>query len=98
EAIALHCGLDSLRAAEIRSGVFGQPLVRGDGLAGVAVSLSHTRSLAVALAFDDAHPMGIDLEEIGRGFQEEMESQLSSREKEIARAAPFGREIALAML
>lgn len=49
---------------EIGSGVFDQPLIVGGGesLQGMSVSVSHSDSFAVAVAFHRAHPLGIDVD------------------------------------
>lgn len=51
-----------LRRIEIRSGIYGQPLLRHPRAGAVEVTVSHSHGLAVALAFPAAYPMGIDLE------------------------------------
>ena len=53
-----------LRRIEIRSGVYGQPLVHHPRAGGTHVSVSHSHGLAVALAFPAQYPMGIDLETV----------------------------------
>ena len=57
-------------------GVFGQPLVEYPLLHHAEITLSHTESFAVALAFPRAHPMGIDLETIDPGRAETIKSEL----------------------
>jgi 4'-phosphopantetheinyl transferase len=51
-----------LRQIEIRSGIYGQPIVRHPRIGSADVTVSHSHGLAVALAFPAAYPMGIDLE------------------------------------
>ena len=53
-----------LRRIEIRSGIYGQPLVHHPAAGAADVSVSHSHGLAVALAFPAAYPMGIDLETV----------------------------------
>ncbi len=53
-----------LRQIEIRSGIYGQPLVRHPRAGGVEVSVSHSHGLAVALAYPAEYPTGIDLETV----------------------------------
>ncbi len=57
----LHPELDP-RAVAIRPGVLEQPVL--SGVHGLGISLSHAGPVAVAVAFPDACPMGIDLERI----------------------------------
>ena len=53
-----------LRRIEIRSGVYGQPLVHHPRVGSAEVTVSHSHGLAVALAFSAEYPMGIDLETV----------------------------------
>lgn len=57
----LHPDLDP-RAVAIRPGVLEQPVL--SGVLGLGISLSHAGPVAVAVAFPEACPMGIDLERI----------------------------------
>jgi 4'-phosphopantetheinyl transferase len=61
-ALGALFGEPDLRRIEIRSGVYGQPLVRHPRAGAVEVSVSHSHGLAVALAYPAEFPMGIDLE------------------------------------
>ncbi len=72
-----------LRRIEIRSGVFGQPLVRHARAGGVEVTLSHSHGLAVALAYPGELPMGVDLETVSAAAAGTIlgELQLSAAEK-----------------
>ena len=53
-----------LRRIEIRSGIYGQPLVHHPLAGTTQVSVSHSHGYAGALAFPAAYPMGIDLETV----------------------------------
>ena len=53
---------DSLSEIEIYNGVMDQPLIRASRYHGFQVSLSHSGDLAVAVAYPESHPMGIDIE------------------------------------
>lgn len=70
------------RIIEIARGVFDQPIVLFAQKQGWGVTISHTDSLAVALAFPTGHPMGIDAERIDSTRFETIVSQLSEREIE----------------
>ncbi|KZD01050.1 4'-phosphopantetheinyl transferase family protein [Oceanibaculum pacificum] len=50
----------------IEPGIFGQPVIRGalPADASLRIGISHIQACAVAIAFDAAHPMGIDLEAV----------------------------------
>ena len=56
-----------LRRIEIRAGIYGQPIVEHARAGSADVTVSHSRGLAVALAFPAAYPMGIDLETVAAG-------------------------------
>jgi phosphopantetheinyl transferase len=76
-----------LRAIEIGRGVFEQPIVHCAGRHGWRVTISHTESLGVALAFTDSHPMGVDVETVNRTRYETILTQLSERELDWVQAA-----------
>ena len=67
---AAKCALAALRpdldprVLAIQPGVLEQPVLSGLGIGNVGISLSHAGAVAVALAFPEACPMGIDLERI----------------------------------
>ncbi|WP_232629555.1 4'-phosphopantetheinyl transferase family protein [Methylobacterium sp. Leaf118] len=50
------------RGFAIRPGVLEQPVLSAEGLGNLGVSLSHAGPVAVAIAFPEGCPMGIDLE------------------------------------
>ena len=53
-----------LRKIEIRTGIYGQPLVGHPRAGSAEVTVSHSQGLAVALAYHPAYPLGIDLETV----------------------------------
>lgn len=61
-ALGALLGEPDWRRFDIRSGVFGQPLVHHPCVECIEVTVSHSKGLAVALAYPGAWPMGIDLE------------------------------------
>jgi 4'-phosphopantetheinyl transferase len=63
-ALGALLGEPDLRQIEIRSGIYGQPLVHHPRAGTSEVTVSHSHGLAVALAFPAGHPMGIDLETV----------------------------------
>jgi 4'-phosphopantetheinyl transferase len=70
----------NLKAIEVLKGVFDQPIVHCERHERWNVTLSHTESLAVALAYPAGHPMGIDVEQISQSRYETIMSELSSQE------------------
>ena len=51
-----------LPSIEVNAGIFGQPVVRGSGIENLQVSIAHSAGCAVALAFDEGHPMAVDIQ------------------------------------
>ena len=80
-AVASLAGEADQAAFQIARGVFGQPVVRGTARAGVQVSITHSGAAAAAVAFDEAHPMGIDLELVDEARMPTLLRQLSEDER-----------------
>ena len=99
-AVAEMAGGGGPEQIEIRRGVFEQPLVRGTGVEGCSVSISHDAVWGVALAFRDAHPMAVDVETVGPDADRvrTIESQLSERELEWARADSMDASLMVTVL
>ncbi|MEG6511755.1 4'-phosphopantetheinyl transferase superfamily protein [Desulforamulus ruminis] len=55
---------ESTASIAIGSGVFSQPVIQCQNSRGLQVSIAHSHDFGAALAFPEAHPMGIDLEKI----------------------------------
>jgi 4'-phosphopantetheinyl transferase len=70
-----------LRDIEVTRGVFEQPVVQGQE--GFSVTISHTGSLAGALAYPTGHPIGIDIEVIEPARYQTILTQLSEPEKRL---------------
>lgn len=82
---------------EIAEGVFGQPLVRGVREEGCQVTISHTDRMGGAIAFPEAHPMGLDIESIRPESDRTIESQMNSREIALLRGLPLASSTAYAL-
>lgn len=76
----------NLRKIHIKSGVFNQPVVMGDSIANIQVSLAHSDDLAAAAAFDEMIILGVDIEKINRNTASVVEGELTQRERDLARA------------
>ncbi len=89
-----------LRRIEIRSGVFGQPLVHHPRAGCAEVTLSHSQGLAVALAFPGEFPMGVDLEAVSAGSAVTIlrELQISDAENAWLAAVTVGEASACGIL
>jgi 4'-phosphopantetheinyl transferase len=97
EAVACQASLASLTEFQIDVGVFQQPVVRGPGTSGIQVSITHSEGWGAALAFDERHPMGIDLERVGADRNDTIRSQLTARELSAVAASPLHVDAALAL-
>jgi len=79
-AVAALTGEQDLQQITIHSGVFTQPIVRCASHSNVQVSIAHSGKWGAALAFPEAHPMGIDLEETHGPGHGAIATQLSDAE------------------
>ena len=89
-ALGAALGEGDLTKIEIVRGTFGQPLVRHPRAVGMDVTLSHAHGLAVALAFPDALPMGIDLEQVAAASAQTVLAEMQLSEAERAWLAQHG--------
>lgn len=63
QALVAACdGRQQARAILVQSGVLQQPVVREGARRATQVSISHADDAAAAVAYDESHPMGIDIE------------------------------------
>ncbi|HSI82693.1 MAG: 4'-phosphopantetheinyl transferase superfamily protein [Candidatus Methylacidiphilales bacterium] len=80
--------LSQLRSIEIALGAFTQPLARAPQGGGVAssnnispaVCYAHSDGVAVALAFPDGHPLGVDLEVVAERRVKMLKTQINDTE------------------
>ena len=79
---ALLCLLPGVSPAaiQIKSGVFQQPIVSGQGYEGFAICITHSADYAAAVAFPGGHPLGIDIEWHDPGHLEALKDQISPHE------------------
>lgn len=73
-------GVERLGAFDIVAGAFQQPIVHGPTGRPVTVSLAHSGELAVALAHEQGHPMGVDLERHDPARVEVVRTQVATSE------------------
>lgn len=83
QAIGAFVQEKNLRSILVEQGVFNQPIVRCGVEHNIQVSITHCDELGAAIAFSEAHPMGIDLQEINANRRDLMESQATEGEKKI---------------
>lgn len=79
QAIAALTGEDKLTHIGIQSGVFTQPIVISNKQ-NIQVSITHCEDYGAALAFPEAHPMGIDLEKINSSQNGVLAAQITEFE------------------
>ena len=70
----------SAPAIHIRSGVFQQPVVSGPGCEQLSVCITHSGSIAAAIAFPTGHPLGIDIEWHDNALIETLSNHISAHE------------------
>jgi 4'-phosphopantetheinyl transferase len=85
-----------LRQIEIRSGIYGQPLVDHPRAGSAEVTLSHSHGFAVALAYRAEYPMGIDLETISAVSAQTIIGELEASPPELTWLATGGVDDATA--
>ncbi|MDP0501500.1 MAG: 4'-phosphopantetheinyl transferase superfamily protein [Verrucomicrobiota bacterium JB022] len=98
QALQHLLGLPEGERLEIRSGVFGFPVVASTDARRPQVSLSHTGEVAVAVAFFEDHPLGIDIEAISVDRMETVLRHASAHERALLEALDCAPEVATTVL
>ena len=88
----------NLHAMVIQQGVFNQPVATLGYEQNIQVSISHCDDLGAALAFPEAHPMGIDIEKVQADKCRVMESQMTQAEKNMITHASCSYDRLLTLL
>ena len=86
-----------MAAVKVLPGVFGQPVVYLPGGANLQLSIAHTGRTGFALAFPEAHPMGLDTEEIGTQQGQTIRSILSPQETALLPLISADRDSSLSL-
>lgn len=97
KAIVAYTGEKDLTRILIQSGIFTQPVVIYEQ-PNIQVSISHSDDFGAAVAFPEAHPMGIDIEKIHREQNEAIERETTESEIKLIQGLPFSYEIMLTLL
>lgn len=74
----------AMRSLYIDTGVFHYPVLKTTSSHNVQLSISHTDSISVALAFPEEHPMGIDIEKKDNGKMAGVRLCLTEKEQSFA--------------
>ena len=98
KAVAALVQLGDLRNIIIEQGIFSQPVVRCGDERNIQVSITHAEEIGAAIAFPEAHPMGIDLQEINVKRRAVIESQATEVEKEFVKSLPCPYDMLLTLL
>lgn len=67
----------------ITKGVFSQPIVCCNNNVNCQVSISHTDSASASIAFDEKHPMGIDIEKVDNKNSEILKKYFTYNERQL---------------
>ncbi len=70
----------------IDSGVFLFPIVRNKKIPNTQVSITHCDDIGISIAFDESHPMGIDVERIKMSSKEALIKQITTTESELLKS------------
>ncbi|HBV97550.1 MAG: 4'-phosphopantetheinyl transferase [Peptococcaceae bacterium BICA1-7] len=97
QAVAALTGRENLTDILIQPGIFTQPVVVS-GCQNIQVSITHCDDFGAALAFPEAHPLGIDIEKINPNNADVLEKHITGAEKEIMGSCPFSFYAGLTLL
>jgi 4'-phosphopantetheinyl transferase len=81
KAIASLAGIDRLSSIWVDVGVFQFPVVRGENLQNIQVSISHCDDIGFGMAYPEGHPMGVDVEKVSEANAAIVARKLTDREK-----------------
>ena len=81
QAVLGLTGLSNPKSIWIDAGVFLFPIAKGANLQNIQVSISHCDKIGFSIAYQEAHPMGVDVERINLDKKELISSQLTPKEK-----------------
>lgn len=74
-------------------GVFHFPVVKGLKTPNLQVSISHTGNIGVALAFEEEHPLGIDMEKVDDDHIDAIRDHISEQERALISACGIALSI-----
>lgn len=97
QAIAALTGEKILTHINIQYGIFKQPIVVSDKQ-NIQVSITHCDDFGAAIAFPEAHPMGIDIEKINPHTADVLKRQITEAEEERIHLSVLSYELGLTLL
>jgi len=74
----------------IKPGVFQQPVLQGNNISNVQLSIAHSGEWSIAIVFPESHPMAADVEVIKTGNDLSKLIPLTPGENKMLYALPFG--------
>lgn len=96
-AIAGYLNRGSAQRIDISPGVFNHPVVRCAAAETPDVTISHTQDLAVAIAYDRSHILGIDVEQVNPSKTKFLLGILSPAEQELLGHIPLNDDAAVTL-
>lgn len=98
KAIALLVGETNLTKILVQAGIFTQPITTYENKQNIQVSISHCDNFGAAIAFPEAHPMGIDIEKINLEQNNVIERETTESEIKLIKEKPYSYEKMLTVL
>lgn len=97
QAVSALTGEKRLTNIHIQSGIFTQPIVVSDQK-NIQVSITHCDDFGAAIAFPEAHPMGIDIEKCDPNKIDAFTSQMTQAEVKLLHSLKFSDETGCTLL
>jgi 4'-phosphopantetheinyl transferase len=97
QAVSALTGENFLNNINIQYGIFKQPIVVFTKQ-NIQVSITHCDDFGAALAFPEAHPMGIDIEKINPHTADVLKSQITEAEEELIHSSVLSYELGHTLL
>lgn len=99
-ALSSLTGISDVSQIFIDTGVFDFPVVRSSKIEtqNLQVSISHCDMIGTSIAFEETHPMGIDLEKIQPQNEDVMQSQLTENEQILLKDLHLNNAIGYAII
>jgi 4'-phosphopantetheinyl transferase len=98
KAVSSLVGDKNLAKILIQAGIFTQPVTTYEEKQNIQVSISHRDDFSAAIAFPEAHPMGIDIERIIAEKNAVIERETTESEINLITTLPFSHEVMLTLL
>jgi 4'-phosphopantetheinyl transferase len=77
----------------IDTGVFSFPIVKALGLSNLKICITHCDDIGMAIAYPEAHPIGVDIEKVNPARSAVIAGILSAGEKQLINLLPLSPDI-----